>query len=80
MPRDPLNRLGVLLGVFVVLSFVFQGLLACNSHWVLRVRPAPPASELPVLETSGPVRDAPCDPALPCAVGADTLYLSPVRP
>lgn len=75
MPRDPLNRLGVLLGVFVVLSFVFQGLLACNSHWVLRARPAAPL----VLEQHNPVPDAPCDPALPCAVGPDTFYL-PVRP
>lgn len=85
MPRDPINRLGVILGVFVVLSLAFQGLLACNSHWVRRTRPAPPAlelpaAELPVLETSGPVRDAPCDPALPCAVGPDTLFLRGKRP
>lgn len=74
MPRDPINRLGVILGVFVVLSLVFQGLLACNAGLLRRVNPTPPAPT-PI---AAPVPDAPCDPALPCAIGADTLYL-PVR-
>lgn len=76
MPRDPINRLGVILGIFVVVSFAFQGLLACNSHWVRRVQHAAPAPT-PI---AAPVPDAPCDPALPCSIGADTLYLPPVQP
>lgn len=69
MPRDPLNHLGVVLGIFVVLSFVFQGLLACNAGLVQRVQAAP--------GVWAPLRppNAPCDPALPYAVGQDTLYL-----
>lgn len=67
-----LGSAGVAVGVLFCWAWLLAGVVACNSHMVRRAAPTFPA---PTMQP-----DAPCDPALPCSVGADTLYLRAARP